>query len=188
MTQQPCDPGRQVLEHGKRTYTFCGTPGYVAPENIVAQGYNNSVDWWGLGVLLYVLLTGRQPFSSPKTDDPMVVMRRIVNENWPIKYPSYLSPNARVRTAAQTAAAGGTADSVPSSLELHTLVTVALPGLQAPSLCLSLSGSCFELACTQARKAKPPTTPHHTTPPSPNLQAAGANLAPTNSRHHEHEL
>ena len=31
------------------------------------QGYTNSVDWWGLGVLLYVLLTGRQPFSSPKT-------------------------------------------------------------------------------------------------------------------------
>ena len=34
------------------------------------QGYNSSVDWWGLGVLLYVLLTGRQPFSSPKTVCP----------------------------------------------------------------------------------------------------------------------
>ena len=31
-------------------------------------------------MLTYVLLTGRQPFSSPKTDDPMVVMRRIVDE------------------------------------------------------------------------------------------------------------
>ncbi len=38
-------------------------PGYVAPENVLAHGYNASVDWWGLGVLLYVLLTGRQPFS-----------------------------------------------------------------------------------------------------------------------------
>lgn len=51
---------------------------------------------WGLGVLMYVLLTGRQPFSSPKTDDPMVVMRRIVDEKWHIKYPPYLSPTAKV--------------------------------------------------------------------------------------------
>ncbi len=48
-------------------------------------------------MLLYVLLTGRQPFSSPKTDDPMVVMRRIVDDNWNIKYPPYLSPAAKAR-------------------------------------------------------------------------------------------
>lgn len=47
-------------------------------------------------MLMYVLLTGRQPFSTPKTDDPMVVMRRIVDENYQIKYPPYLSPQAKV--------------------------------------------------------------------------------------------
>ena len=51
-------------------------------------------------MLLYVLLTGRQPFSSPKTDDPMVVMRRIVDDNWHIKYPPYLSAAAKVRARA----------------------------------------------------------------------------------------
>ena len=51
---------------------------------------------WGLGVLTYVLLTGRQPFSSPKTDDPMVIMRRIVDESFQIKYPPYLSAAAKV--------------------------------------------------------------------------------------------
>ena len=43
----------------------------MAPENVLGRGYNHSVDWWTLGVLMYVLLTARQPFSSPKTHDPM---------------------------------------------------------------------------------------------------------------------
>jgi len=85
----------KVVEAGARTYTFCGTPGYVAPENIMGRGYNQSVDWWTLGVLMYVLLTARQPFTSPKTQDQMEVMRRIVDDRWPVRYPPYMSDAAR---------------------------------------------------------------------------------------------
>ncbi|WZN58634.1 cAMP-dependent protein kinase [Chloropicon roscoffensis] len=80
---------------GERTNTFCGTPGYVAPENVFTQGYGYSVDFWSLGVLIYVLLTGKQPFNQPKTQDPMVVVQRIVDANWEVPYPPYLKPAAK---------------------------------------------------------------------------------------------
>lgn len=44
-------------------YTKCGTRYAMAPEMIIgASAYTKSVDWYGLGVLLYEMVTGTEPF------------------------------------------------------------------------------------------------------------------------------
>ena len=47
----------------------CGTPVYMAPEMLQNQSYNESVDIWASGILLYTVLSGTLPFYADNPDD-----------------------------------------------------------------------------------------------------------------------
>lgn len=55
----------------KSIFDISGTAIYQAPEILSGKGHGILVDWWALGVLAYVLLTGRPPFPNSGTREEL---------------------------------------------------------------------------------------------------------------------
>jgi serine/threonine kinase 38 len=53
-----------------------GTPDYIAPEVFGQCGYNETVDWWSVGAILFEMLVGYPPFFS---DEPSITCQKILH-------------------------------------------------------------------------------------------------------------
>ena len=67
------------MRENEKAYTLCGTPDYLAPEVILNGGHDESVDWWGLGILLYELVRGIPPFQS---EEPWATYQKILKREF----------------------------------------------------------------------------------------------------------
>jgi serine/threonine protein kinase len=70
------DSAARRLTYANLTATL-GTPDYISPEQVTGKRGDGRSDLFAVGVLLYEMLTGQQPFSGPS---PMAVMNdRLLN-------------------------------------------------------------------------------------------------------------
>ena len=79
----------------EKSFTICGTLQYIAPEIISGEGYNESVDWWSLGIIMYEMLTGKLPFKFNFDSQEEQEQNDLNIYDKKIKYPSWIEENAK---------------------------------------------------------------------------------------------
>lgn len=78
----------------KIAYSVVGTNNYMAPEVLRALGYDQSCDWWSLGVIVFEMLYGFPPFVSKSRQ---MTRQKILNWKQTLKFP----PKPKVSREAQ---------------------------------------------------------------------------------------
>ncbi|GMH23817.1 hypothetical protein Nepgr_025660 [Nepenthes gracilis] len=77
---------------GDRTFTICGLTDSLAPEIVQGKGHGLPVDWWALGVLIYLMLEGDMPFGSWRDNEELDTFAKIARGQFNL--PQTLSPEA----------------------------------------------------------------------------------------------
>jgi transcriptional regulator with XRE-family HTH domain len=91
------DLGDPDLEDPTRSAAIIGSPAYASPEQIRSQPVKPQADIYGLGVLLYEMLSGSKPFLGPTPID--YIQQHLNEELPPLEAQPALDPVIRRATA-----------------------------------------------------------------------------------------
>ncbi|XP_004247730.1 phosphoenolpyruvate carboxylase kinase 1 [Solanum lycopersicum] len=84
----------QCFREGELMSGVVGTPYYVAPEVLAGRDYNEKVDIWSAGVILYIMLAGMPPFYGDSTEEIFEAVLR-ANLRFPTRTFRSVSPAAK---------------------------------------------------------------------------------------------
>ena len=83
----------KIFEKGHQENKYVGSSYYMAPE-IIKRKYDEKCDLWSIGVILYILLTGRPPFDGNDDDEIISNVEKGVYDNYSYPFP-LLSSNSK---------------------------------------------------------------------------------------------
>ena len=86
----------KILGPNEKVNDGFGTLTYVAPEVLTRKPYNNSVDIWSLGVLVFYTLSGTFPFDDPSNDEE-IIAKKIVFQELKFNHKSWISRTPEVK-------------------------------------------------------------------------------------------
>lgn len=136
-----CDFGfARIIGEKSFRRSVVGTPAYLAPEVLLNQGYNRSLDMWSVGVIMYVSLSGTFPFNEDEDINDQI-------HNAAFMYPpnpwKQISSDGKVWGGEDVASHGGIgrSESPSAALRLTDLLCLPQPSTWSTTCCRSRWGS-----------------------------------------------
>jgi serine/threonine kinase 38 len=65
-------------------YSTVGSPGYIAPEVLLKQGYGFECDWWSVGVIMYEMIYGITPFYD---ENAVTILQKTIHWKRFLEFP-----------------------------------------------------------------------------------------------------